>query len=47
MTNKNNGNDSENKSILSINARGGFFEIRVKGHLAEESNAKQEGAMAE
>jgi hypothetical protein len=30
---KNNKHDNENKSILSTNSQGGYFEILVKGHL--------------
>ena len=33
MKNKNNKNDNENKSILSTDAQGDYFEILVKGHL--------------
>ena len=35
MMNKNLENNNENKSALSTGARGGFFEIHVKGHLDE------------
>jgi len=35
MMNKNTENNNENKSALSTGARGGFFEIHVKGHLDE------------
>ncbi len=33
MKNKNNKNDNEDKSILSTDAQGEYFEILVKGHL--------------
>jgi hypothetical protein len=33
MTNMHNENGSEKKSVLSAGVHGGFFEIRVKGHL--------------
>ena len=33
MTNRNNEKDNANKSHLSTDAHGGFFEIHVKGHL--------------
>ena len=35
MKNMNNENGSEKKSALSSGVHGGFFEIRVKGHLDE------------
>jgi hypothetical protein len=35
MKNKNAENDSEKKRVLSTSAHGGFFAIRVKGHLDE------------
>ena len=35
MKNKNHEKNNENKSILSTVGSGGYFEIRIKGHLDE------------
>jgi hypothetical protein len=43
MMNKNTENNNENKSAHSTGARGGFFEIHVKGHLDESWSDWLEG----
>ena len=43
MMNKNTENNIENKSALSTGARGGLFEIHVKGHLDESWSDWLEG----
>jgi hypothetical protein len=43
MMNKNIENNKENKSALSTGARGGLFEIHVKGHLDESWSDWLEG----
>ncbi len=41
--NKNDTGDKEKRGIVSIGAHGGFFEIRVKGHLDQTWSAWFEG----
>ena len=43
MTNKQNENDNENKSVRPTVAEGGFFEIHVKGHLDDSWSDWLEG----
>lgn len=43
MTNKNIESNNENQGFLSTKARGGFFEIRVKGHLDDSWSDWLEG----
>jgi hypothetical protein len=43
MKNRNNENANENKNSLSTGARGGFFEIHIKGHLDESWSDWVEG----
>ena len=43
MKNRNNENANENKSILSTDTHGGFFQIHIKGHLDESWSDWLEG----
>jgi hypothetical protein len=43
MTNKTGEHNKKNQDVLSTGARGGFFEIRVRGHLDESWSDWLEG----